>query len=483
MGSPLNILIAASEVHPFAKTGGLADVCGALPKALKRLGHNVKVILPLYGCVNLSQYNLKQNSETVSVPVGPHKKEAVLFEGELAPGVSVIFVGRKEYFDREHLYGPPGKAYSDNAERFIFFSRALIETCKAIKFKPDIIHCNDWQTGLVPVYLKILYNYDSFFRKTRTIFSIHNLGYQGEFDRNNLPVANLPFSLFNPAEVESFGDFNFLKSALVYSDLLTTVSKTYSQEILTPEHSFRMEGILNSRKNELFGITNGIDYSEWGPEKDPWIAKHFSPTNPGGKLACKNALLEHYKLKADNSRPIVCMVTRLTPQKGIDLVIEAFEHSLLKDFLFVLIGSGDSRYEEYLRTHKGSQLGVYIGFDEPLAHRILAGSDFVLMPSIYEPCGLTQMQAMKYGTVPITSSVGGLKDTVQQYDIKTGEGLGFKFSPYGLEFFHQSVLEALGIFRDKKHWQQVVQNCLKADFGWDRSASEYERVYRIALTR
>lgn len=483
MGSPLNILIAASEVHPFAKTGGLADVCGALPKALSRLGHKVRVILPLYGCVNLSQYDLKQISETVSVSVGPHKKEGVLFEGELSPGVSVIFIGREEYFDREHLYGPPGGAYSDNAERFIFFSRALIETCKAINFKPDIIHCNDWQTGLVPVYLKTLYNYDSFFRKTRTIFSIHNLGYQGEFDRNNLPVANLPFSLFNPAEIESFGDFNFLKSGLVFSDLITTVSKTYSQEILMPEHSFRMDGVLNSRKAELFGITNGIDYSEWNPEKDPWIAERFSPAKPAGKSACKNALVNHFKLEANSSLPIICMVTRLTPQKGIDLVIEAFENSLFKDSLFVLIGSGDSSYEEYFRTRKGDQLGVFIGFDEPLAHRILAGSDFILMPSIYEPCGLTQMQAMKYGTIPITSSVGGLQDTVQQYDREAGEGLGFKFSPYGLEFFQQSLNEALAIFRNKNQWKQLVQNCLNADFGWDRSANEYERVYRIALTR
>ncbi len=483
MGSPLNILIASSEVHPFAKTGGLADVCGSLPKALSRLGHNVRVILPLYGCVNLSQYDLKQLPETLSVPVGPVKKEGTLFEGELTSSVPVIFVGREEYFDRKHLYGPPGDAYPDNAERFIFFSRALIEACKATQFKPDIIHCNDWQTGLVPVYLKTLYAYDSFFRKTRTVFSLHNLGYQGEFDRNNLPIANLPFSLFNPADVESFGDFNFLKSGLVYSDLLTTVSKTYSQEILLPENAFRMDGVLNSRKSELFGITNGIDYTEWDPAKDPWIQERYSPANQAGKAACKQALLDHFNLEKTIELPLMCMVTRLTTQKGIDLVIGAVESSLIENFLLVIIGSGDSRFEEFFRTRKGKRLGVFIGFDEPLAHRILAGSDFILMPSVYEPCGLTQMQAMKYGTVPITSSVGGLQDTVQQYDDKSGKGLGFKFSPYGLNFFEQSISDALAVYQNQQHWQQLVQNCLNADFGWDRSARKYEQVYRLALTR
>ncbi len=482
MGSPLKILVVASEVHPFAKTGGLADVCGALPKALSRLGHNVRVMLPRYRCVDLSQYELRPLDQTITVPVGPGKIEGQLLQGELTPQVPVIFIAQDDYFDREHLYGPPGEAYPDNAERFIFFSRAIIEACKATKFKPDIIHCNDWQTGLVPVFLKTLYPYDSFFRKTRTIFSIHNLGYQGEFDRKNVPTANLPFSLFNPAGIESFGDFNFLKSGLVFSDLLTTVSKTYSEEILKPENAFRMEGVLNSRRQELFGITNGIDYTEWDPARDPWINERYSVDSPAGKAACKRTLIEHFELESNNL-PLLCMVTRLTPQKGIDLIIEAMERFLLKDTMLVVIGSGESRYEEFFRMRKGERLGVYIGFDEPLAHRILAGADFILMPSVYEPCGLTQMQAMKYGTVPIASSVGGLQDTVPQFDPQTGKGLGFKFAPYGLEFFEQSVGTALEVHNQSAQWTQLVQNCLQADFGWDRSALEYERVFRLALAR
>ena len=482
MGSPLNILIAASEIYPFAKTGGLADACGALAKALRNLGHNVRVVLPKYRCVRDSQYDLRKRPERISVPVGPHKVEGEIYEGELAPGVPACFIAQDAYFDRDHLYGPPAGAYYDNAERFIFFSRAVLELCRVTRFRPDIINCNDWQTGLIPVFLKTLFIYDAFFRKTRTVFSIHNLGYQGEFDRTNLTLAHLPFSLFNADGVEFHGDLNFLKSGLVYADLLSTVSETYAREILRPEYAFRLEGVLGKRAANLHGIANGIDYSEWNPTLDPWIIQQFSDDNPAGKKLCKSDLLQQFDLEQDLALPLMCMVTRLTSQKGVDLVMQVIQRNLLEKAQLIVVGVGDPGYEEFFKNRAGHRLGLFLGFDEPLAHRVLAGADFLLMPSVYEPCGLTQMQAMKYGTVPVVSAVGGLEDTVTPYSPETGEGLGFKFSPYGLEFFETALDRALTTYDDQAHWNRLVLNCLRANFSWDRSAREYERIYRIALS-
>jgi len=483
MARQLNILIAASEVQPFAKTGGLADVCGALPKALAGLGHNVRVILPKYRCVDSARGPARPLGTTLDIPVGSQAMEARLYENELAPGVPVLFVRNDLFFDRNYLYGPPGSAYADNAARFIFFARAVLETCKAVGFRPDIVHCSDWQTGLVPVYLKQLYADEPLFQNTRSVFSIHNLGYQGNFLPSDVLRAHLPADLFTPGGVEFFGEFNFLKSGLMFADLLTTVSKTYSREILQPEHGFRMEGVLKHRAKDLVGIVNGIDYEEWNPARDPWIAQPYNPRAFKGKAACRQDLLEAFRMNLPKNAPLFCVVTRLAAQKGMDLIMDGLDFLLGAAAGLVVLGSGDSRYEDFFRARAGDQVGVYLGFDEPLAHRILAGCDLLLMPSVYEPCGLTQMQAMKYGTVPLVSAVGGLADTVPPFSPGTGKGLGFKFAPYGLKSYQAALARALKTYRAPAVWKRLVRNCLAADFSWDKAAQQYVRIYQKALRR
>ena len=478
----LNILVASSEVHPFAKTGGLADVCGALPKALARLGHQVRVMLPRYRCVDRPRGPARDLALRFSVPVGSQALEAGVFEHSLDGEVPAWFIDNEFLFDREFLYGPPGGAYPDNAARFVFFCRAVLEACKALDFPPHIIHCNDWQTGLVPVYLKTRYATDPFFEGARTVFSIHNLGYQGNFPAQTLTLAHLPADLFHPDGVEFYGEFNFLKSGLVFADKLTTVSKTYSREILKPEFGFKLEGVLRHRAGDLFGIVNGIDYEEWNPARDPWIAHPYNARNfIKGKAACRQVLVKTLRMRLERTTPLFCLLTRLTYQKGIDLIQAALPDLFEAGAALAVVGSGEPRYEEFFRSQAGDRLGVFIGFDEPLAHRLLAGSDFLLMPSVYEPCGLTQMQAMKYGTVPLVSAVGGLRDTVRPFSPRSGKGLGFQFAPGDLQSFRSALSRALKTYRTPAAWKRVVRNCLAADFSWDRAARAYLRVYRRAL--
>ncbi len=486
MARPLNILFVTPEAHPFAKTGGLGDVMGSLPRALKQLGHDVRVILPRYRAVKQVKRSIKPLGVTVSVPLGPKTLSGKLQEGRLHRTLPIYFVEQNSLFDREGFYGNAKGEFSDNAERFIFFSRATLEACKALDFQPDIIHCNDWQTGLVPCYLKTLYAYDPFFANTRSVFAIHNLGYQGNFDEKYVPVAHLPWSEFTLAGVEFYGHFSFLKAGLVYADALSTVSKTYSKEILTPEHGFGMDGVLRHHWSKLFGILNGADYAEWDPQTDSRIKTRYGPKSLKGKQECKRSLSRKLSLPLPEQTPLICMVTRLSCQKGIDLLMQAFPRLMEQELGLVILGSGEAHYEKFLKDQDRifpERFRFVSGFDEKLAHQLIAGSDILLMPSLYEPCGLTQMYALRYGTVPVVRRVGGLADTVKAFSPGKNQGTGFLFKRAEADAMIHCLHKALALYPKKKIWRTLMQNGMQQDFGWDQAAGHYIRRYRQALKK
>lgn len=488
MNRKLKILFGSSEVYPFSKTGGLADVSSALPQVLRTMGHDVRIVTPKYKCVDRFQKELKELDQQIVIPVGEEQIKGTLVEGKLHRTIPIYFVNNKEYFHRDELYGTDNENYPDNAARFIFFSRATIELCKKIHFQPDIIHCNDWQTGLVPVYLKTLYHSDPMFRDTRTLLTLHNVAYQGNFWHLDLPLAHLPWSLFNPEGVELYGKFNFLKTGSVFADLLTTVSQTYSQEICTPEYGFGLDGLFRHRAAELYGILNGVDYQEWNPLLDPWIKKSYGAHNLLGKGTCRQSLVRKFSLAIGKNTPIFCCISRFSYQKGIDLLVKGIQAMVDEDVAFVILGTGDAQYEEelsYLSKSYPEKIACRIGFDEGLAHQILAGSDSVVLPSRYEPCGLTQMYGLKYGTVPLVRAVGGLEDTVREFepDLEQCEGTGFKFHKFDLENFLQAMKKARMVFRNREQWQELMIHGMKEDFSWERAAEKYVRLYLKELSK
>ncbi|PIQ97508.1 MAG: glycogen synthase GlgA [Nitrospinae bacterium CG11_big_fil_rev_8_21_14_0_20_56_8] len=481
----LKILLASSEVYPFAKTGGLGDIAGSLPKALRQLGHEVRVITPKYKVTAKCPLGFRPMGRDIDVPVGPALKKGFLYESRLAEGVPVYLVGNDEYYHRDELYGEQGREYPDNPERFIFFCRAVLESCKATGFFPDIFHCNDWQTGLVPVYLKTLYAQDPDFARARTIFSIHNLAFQGNYPPARMTAAHLPPHLFRVDGLEFYGNLSFMKGGLMFADLLTTVSKTYSKEIQTPEFGFGMDGILRSRSKDLYGFLNGADYEEWDPETDPLIPENYNAKNLSGKQECKRELKARFKLSLPEEAPLFCMVSRLSAQKGISLIMESAEKWLADGAGFVLLGSGEPRFEEFFlnlaRKHP-AQCGAIIGYNEELAHQIMAGGDLLFVPSQYEPCGLTQIYGLKYGAVPLVRSVGGLQDTIQEFQSASGSGNGFKFRPYENKYLLQAVKKALSLYKQKNTWRTLMRNGMNQSFGWDHSAGQYSRLYYKLLS-
>ncbi|MBT5469205.1 MAG: glycogen synthase GlgA [Nitrospina sp.] len=473
MSSSLKILLVAAEVFPFAKTGGLADVAGSLPSSLKKLGHDVRVLLPKYPCTESQPIR----SLDLEIEIPNSTEKATLFEGQLPENVPVYLVGNDTYFDREHLYGEPGTEYSDNAERFAFLSQAALETCKALDFQPDIIHCNDWHTGLIPVYLKSLYLKKKWYSKIRTLFSIHNLGYQGNFSMEKFSATGLPDKFAGSDGIEFYGKISFLKSGLLFSDTLNTVSPRYCQEIQTAGLGFGMEGILQQRSKDLTGILNGVDYSVWNPATDKLIAEPYDSLSK--KQKCREALINKFSLKIDKNTPLLCMISRLSSQKGIDLLMEVSEDIKEKKLALLVLGQGDSKYESFFSQLSDSNPNRYataLTFDDTLAHQILAGSDMFLMPSTYEPCGLTQMYALKYGTVPLVSSVGGLDDSIQTFDGKIGTG--FKFAPNDKNSLLLALKKALACFSDKSSWECLVNNGMSKDFSWDNAGGKYSDLYQ-----
>lgn len=482
MSQNLKILFVSSEVQPFAKTGGLADVSGALPTALKKLGHDIRVFMPKYSCTLKAEKNIQPVKVEVGIPDSNQK--GTLFQSELAGHVPVYLIEHDDYFNRDYFYGEPGTEYPDNLERFAFFCRATLEAARNLDFRPDIIHCNDWHTGLIPVYLKSIYHADPWFNQTKTLFSIHNLGYQGNFPHSQLKATGLDESLFNSEGIEFYDQISFLKSGLMFADTLTTVSPAYSQEIQTTELGFGMEGILQNRSDSLYGVMNGIDETVWNPETDPLIPAKYGPKSLSKKKQCRQDLIKTFSLQVNKKTPVLCMITRLSEQKGIDIILSARKELDQQDIALIVLGTGEDQYESFFRKwsqDRPDRVAAALRFDEALGHRILAGSDMILIPSLYEPCGLTQMYALKYGTVPVVRATGGLIDSVQEFSPKTQEGTGFKFEEPNVDFFMNSLQKASTCFNQAATWKKLMLNGMAQDNSWELSAKQYSGLYQKTL--
>ena len=471
----MRILMIASETAPFAKTGGLADVVAALPRALARLGHSVDVVIPLYRGIAAGE-----PIGRVTVPFGGQVAEAAVHAvGEA--GVRTIFVGHAGYFDRDYLYGAVGRDYPDNPERFAFLSRAALEWAASSGARYDVIHAHDWQAGLVPVLLR--QRIAPALRGVSTVFTIHNLAYQGVFEASWLPRLGLGWELMDVTALEYWNRISFLKGGIVFSRLLTTVSPRYAREIQTPEYGSGFDGILRSRSADLVGIRNGIDYDQWDPARDPYLPEPFDATCLDGKAAAKRMVLEMFGLPADEhgrQRPLVGMISRLVDQKGFDLLAELVEDLPRLDASFVLLGTGERRYEDLWRAlaaRHPERIAARIGFDEAMAHRIEGGADLFLMPSRFEPCGLNQMYSLRYGTVPLVHATGGLCDTVRNCDSTTGSGTGFTFDEYSPQALLNTLRWALGVYEDRAVWRRMQVAGMREDFSWDASAREYVTIY------
>jgi starch synthase len=493
---PLNILLVASEAVPFAKTGGLADVAGTLPLELTRLGHRVSLIMPGYSMIDASTHGLTPWGQ-LSVPTATGPKEAIVECGVLPDATlpagrqAQIFAVRHDpYFARKGLYQESGADYPDNLERFAFFCRAvvqwLVEFQNKAKWVPDVIHAHDWQTALCLAYLKILYVDYTQHHAVGTLFTIHNLGYQGLFPASDYPKTGLPPSLFVPSGLEFYGSCNILKSGLIYADLLSTVSETYSREIQTPEFGFGLDGLIRERHDRLVGVVNGIDTNVWNPATDTHLPAHYCATEVSGKRACKSALQHEMKLPVKDV-PLLAVVSRLSVQKGLDLVAAIVPELMRLNVQLVLLGAGDVSAEDQWRSLHGRyphQLGLRIGFDEGLAHRIEAGADLFVMPSRYEPCGLNQLYSLRYGTVPIVRRTGGLADTVVPYTpttVQERRATGFMFGEASADALLNAVLLALQVYKDRTEWSRLIQTAMQTDVSWARSTRAYEAVYRQTL--
>jgi starch synthase len=474
----MHIAFAASECVPFSKTGGLADVVGALPRALAGLGHQVSVYLPRYRQTKLTDPQTVVRS--ITVPFDDRYRFCSVVTAGASSGVRYYFVDYPPYFDREALYGTSAGDYPDNAERFALFSRAVLEASKVLGV-PNVFHCHDWQSALLPVLLRSLYAEDPAFRDVGTVFTIHNMGYQGLFPPDILPLLMLPWDLLTISKMEFFGQVNFLKGALVFADFVTTVSKKYSLEIQTTEYGFGLEGVLRSRAATVTGILNGVDYDEWSPQTDKFAAGKYSPQDLSGKAKCKQDLLNAFGVVGANPKlPVIGIVSRFAAQKGFDLIAQIMDRLAREEMIVVALGAGDKPYEEmFQRLNKQfpNKIAVKVAYDNAIAHKIEAGADMFLMPSKYEPCGLNQIYSLKYGTVPIVRATGGLDDTIEPWDARTGKGTGFKFTEYTGEALLITIRQALLAYRDQSSWQTLMRNGMGRDFSWGASAREYGKIY------
>ncbi|MGH9690262.1 MAG: glycogen synthase GlgA [Candidatus Acidiferrales bacterium] len=475
----MKILFVASEGLPYSKTGGLADVIEGLPRSLHEMGHDVAILLPRYRGNQVASTLVS----SVSMALGDRLRFPALVEGAAHHGVRYFFVSDPEFFDRPGLYGDKNGDYPDNAERFTEFSRAAIEFMKRV-WLPDVVHCHDWQSALVPVLLRTQHVADPAVRSLPVVFTIHNLGYQGLFSEAALRQCGLPQSLFALDALEYYGAVNFLKGGLLFADYLTTVSRRYAQEIQTPEYGYGLEGVIQGRADRLTGILNGVDYGEWSPEADKFIAQNYSVHNLAGKTACKKSLLDLFRLPEENlGRPVVGIVSRFVDQKGFDLIAERADDLLKESVAIVAIGTGQPEYESFfkmLAERYPDRVGVKIGYDNALAHKIEAGADMFLMPSRYEPCGLNQIYSLRYGTVPVVRATGGLDDTIQNFDPKTKQGTGFKFSEYNGQALLECIRSAVATYRDPSAWREVQANGMAKDFSWRTSAAAYVTLYEAA---
>jgi len=477
---PLRVLYLSAEVVPFAKVGGLADVAGALPKALRRLGHDVRVAMPRYGRIDPARFGLRTVIPNLAVPMNAVGEQVSIQETRIAGEVPIYMVDSKRYFNRENIYG-----YNDDGERFILFCRAALEALKVLNWAPDIIHCNDWHTAIVPNWLATIYQHEPLFRETASVYTIHNLAYQGIFGYRILEIAGVAEQGFlYPAIAELADVVDLMGRGILFADVITTVSPRYAQEILTPQYGERLDHLLRERRDRLVGILNGIDTDEADPATDRYIHTRFDVTCLDKRIENKLALQEQMHLTVDAAVPLIGMISRLTDQKGFDLLGAIIQPLMEQNVQLVLLGTGDQHYHEMfqnLAARYPRQVSVSLTFNAELAQRIYAGCDIFLMPSRFEPCGLGQMLAMRYGAIPVVRSTGGLADTVHEYDPVTDRGEGFSFASYDPWALFAAIVRALEVYRFKDVWRRLMERDMAADHSWKASAEQYVAAYHQAL--
>jgi starch synthase len=482
----MQIVFAASEAAPFAKTGGLADVVGALPREIAKLGHDVSVFLPLYASVRPHlEKDLNCAIRSITIPFLHGNRFVGIVDGGVRDAVRYYFVDCPEFFDRQGLYGNNGDTYSDNAERFGLFCRAVLEATKMLGV-PDVFHVHDWQAAMLPVFLRTIYSADPLLKNASTVLTIHNAGYQGWFPPATTEQLLLPWELFTYDKLEHYNTFNFLKGGIVYADLITTVSRKYAEEVQTPEFGNGLDAALRQRSADLRGILNGVDYTEWDPATDGNLAAHYSPLDLSGKSDCRKDLLHAFSLDIPEQTPVIGICSRFASQKGFDLLEEIAGRLAERDLAVIALGTGEPYYEKFFRDFAFANAGrfsVQIRYDEAMAHKIEAGADIFLMPSHFEPCGLNQIYSLKYGTIPVVRATGGLEDTVQEWNAAQKTGTGFKFQPYEAQALLDSVDRALSAFYDKSQWKQLMDNAMAQNFSWEAPGREYAVVYEEAARK
>lgn len=470
-----NILMVSSEVSPFAKTGGLGDVLGALPQALAKLGNDVRVVMPKYGCIPNEYKEEMEYKFFIYVPLSWRRKYCGVFELK-KEGVTYYFIDNEYYFGDGYIY-----KWND-LERFSFFDKAALEILQHLNFKPDLIHCHDWQTGMIPVLLDAYYSRSEFYQNIHTVFTIHNLRYQGIYTIDSVcDFFSINRGYFTNDKLEFHGCANLLKAGIVYSQYVTTVSPSYAEEIKTPLGGEKLDGLLRARSNSLFGIINGIDYEVNNPAKDPLIFKKYNVRNVlSGKKENKIALQQQLGLPVDAEKAVIGIVSRLVDQKGFDIIAAAMGELLRMDIQLIVVGTGEAKYENMFKHNawcNPGKISANIVFNNELAHKVYAGCDLFLMPSMFEPCGLGQLTALAYGTIPIVRETGGLRDTIQSYNEFTGEGNGFSFAPYSAHDMIHTIYRALSFFSDKTVWNKLVKRAMAQNFSWDESAKKYQELY------
>ena len=480
----MKVLYVSSEVVPFAKTGGLADVAGVLPLHVQQCGCDMRVVTPLYSTTQKQNFNLDPIGPEFQIQMGMTAYSGLFLKAVFKQSVPIYFVQCDELYGRDELYGNQQGDYPDNAERFIFFCRAVLELCRQIDFLPDVIHCNDWQTGLIPAYIKAGFG-TGFFDTTATVFTIHNIAYQGLSGWDKFELTGLPHWFYDMRGLEYWGRMSMLKAGIIFSSAITTVSRKYAREILTPEYGCGLEGILLDRRSALSGILNGVDYDEWNPETDELITTRYTAQTLKLKKQCKKDLLMQCGLPdALLAAPLIGSISRLVDQKGFDLIAAALDRLLRLGACYILLGSGDTAYESLfkkLASRNKNRMSFCCAYDNQLAHKIEAGCDMFLMPSRYEPCGLNQIYSLKYGTVPIVRATGGLDDSIIDYGADAPHtGNGFKFEEYTVDALFGAVQRAVSLYTDASRWKELMLKGMSCDFSWALSASDYCRLYEIA---
>lgn len=484
-----SILFCASEATPFVKSGGLADVVGSLPKALKKLGCNVRIFIPLYRSIRDAYTNLNVLEEKIFIPVGLHHFTGYLWKTQTPEGIEVYLLEKDEFFDRTYLYGNPDPQrgdYEDNAERFIFFSRSVYSLCLHINWVPNIMHLHDWQAALIAPYLKHHWQHDPTFKSVKCVLTVHNLAFQGIFSGPYYTLTHLPAEFFTMEGMEYWGQCNFLKGGIVCSDFVTTVSPTYMRQIQTPEHGYGLDGVLRNRSDRLTGILNGIDFDIWNPSNDPYLPVPFDHENLAAKKICKKHLLRETGLLPDLlNKPLCATIGRMTHQKGYDLIHAIAPRIFERDGGLIVLGTGDPNLVSMFRDLKDKypdRCATIFEFNEAMAHIIEAGADIFLMPSRFEPCGLNQMYSLRYGTVPVVHATGGLEDSVIDIRENPGEGTGIKFRTYSTDAFWEAIAAAFDLYEGNQDtWQEMQKRGMRQDFSWQRSAQEYLSLYKQVL--